>query len=116
MVNTLMYIAGKLVLQIPLALGLAMLLNRSLPGTRIVRGAVFAALVASEAIVALLWNILYTPDNGLINSFLRAVGLPTQPFLTDVMQALPSILVMIVWKDIGFTTLILLAGLQTIPH
>jgi ABC-type sugar transport system permease subunit len=115
MINTLLYIAGKLVLQIPLALALAMLLNRSLPGTRIVRGAVFAALVASEAVVALLWNILYTPDNGLINSFLRALSLPTQPFLTDVTQALPAILVMIVWKDIGFTTLILLAGLQTIP-
>ena|SRR5579871_4465079 len=115
MLNTLLYIAGKLVLQIPLALGLALLLNRSLPGTRIVRGAVFAALVASEAVVALLWNILYTPDNGLINSFLRAVDLPTQPFLTDVAQALPAILVMVVWKDIGFTTLILLAGLQSIP-
>src|SRR5437773_905760 len=48
-VNTLIYIVGKLILQIPLALGLALLLNRSLPGTRIVRGGVFAALVASEA-------------------------------------------------------------------
>ena len=43
-INTLLYVGGKLVLQIPLAQGLAMLLNQSLPGTRIVRGAVFAAL------------------------------------------------------------------------
>jgi ABC-type sugar transport system permease subunit len=114
-VNTLLYIGGKLVLQIPLALGLALLLNRALPGTRIVRGAVFAALVASEAVVALLWNILYTPDTGLINSVLRTLDIPSQPFLTSVTQALPAILVMVVWKDIGFTTLILLAGLQTIP-
>jgi ABC-type sugar transport system permease subunit len=116
MVNTLIYIFGKLILQIPLGLGLALLLNRNLPGTRIVRGGVFAALVASEAIVALLWNILYTPDNGLINVFLGQIGIPSQPFLTNTLQALPSVLVMIVWKDIGFTTLILLAGLQTIPH
>jgi len=115
-VNTLVYIGGKLILQIPLALGLALLLNRSLPGTRIVRGGVFAALVASEAVIALIWNILYTPDNGLFNVFLGIIGVPSQPFLTSVTQALPSILVMIVWKDIGFTTLILLAGLQTIPH
>ncbi|MCC7370113.1 MAG: sugar ABC transporter permease [Chloroflexi bacterium] len=115
-VNSLIYIGGKLALQIPLGLGIALLLNRSLPGTRIVRGAVFAALVASEAVVALIWNILYTPDNGLFNAFLGAVGIPGQPFLTSVAQALPSVLVMIVWKDIGFTTLILLAGLQTIPH
>lgn len=115
-VNTLVYIFGKLLLQIPLGLALALLLNRSLPGTRIVRGGVFAALVASEAIVALIWNIMYTPEGGLINVFLNQVGIPSQPFLTSAIQALPSVLVMIVWKDIGFTTLILLAGLQTIPH
>jgi len=115
-VNTLIYIGGKLILQIPLGLALAMLLNRSLPGTRIVRGGVFAALVASEAVVALIWNILYTPDNGLFNVLLSQVGIPSQPFLTSIVQALPAILVMVVWKDIGFTTLILLAGLQTIPH
>lgn len=115
-INTLLYIGGKLLLQIQLGLGIALLLNRSLPGTKIVRGAVFAALVASEAVVALIWNILYTPDGGLFNAFLGAVGIASQPFLTSVSQALPSVLVMIVWKDIGFTTLILLAGLQTIPH
>ena len=115
-VNTLIYILGKLMLQIPLALGLALLLNRSLPGTRIVRGGVFGALVASEAVIALIWNILYTPDNGLFNVLLGQVGIPSQPFLTSPAQALPAVLVMIVWKDIGFTTLILLAGLQTIPH
>jgi ABC-type sugar transport system permease subunit len=115
-VNTLIYIGGKLILQIPLGLGLALLLNRSLPGTRIVRGGVFAALVASEAVVALIWNILYTPDNGLFDVLLGQVGIPSQPFLTSATQALPAVLMMIVWKDIGFTTLILLAGLQTIPH
>ena len=114
-VNTVIYIVGKLILQIPLGLGLALLLNRSLPGTRIVRGGVFAALVASEAVVALIWNILYTPDNGLFDVLLGQIGIPSQPFLTSAAQALPSVLMMIVWKDIGFTTLILLAGLQTIP-
>jgi ABC-type sugar transport system permease subunit len=115
-VNTVIYIGGKLILQIPLGLGLALLLNRSLPGTRIVRGGVFAALVASEAVVALIWNILYTPDNGLFDVMLGQVGIPSQPFLTSAAQALPAVLMMIVWKDIGFTTLVLLAGLQTIPH
>jgi len=115
-VNTMIYIGGKLILQIPLGLGLALLLNRSLPGTRVVRGGVFAALVASEAVVALIWNILYTPDNGLFDVLLGQVGIPSQPFLTSATQALPAVLMMIVWKDIGFTTLILLAGLQTIPH
>jgi ABC-type sugar transport system permease subunit len=114
--NTLIYIGGKLVVQIPLALFLAMLLNRSLPGTRLVRGAVFAALVASEAVIALIWNIMFAPDNGLVNVLIGRVGVPPQPFLTSETQALPTILAMVVWKDIGFTMLILLAGLQTIPQ
>jgi ABC-type sugar transport system permease subunit len=116
MVNTLLYIGGKLIIQMPLALGLALLLNRALPGTRLVRGAVFAALVASEAVIALIWNIMFAPDNGLVNVLIGQVGVPPQPFLTSQVQALPTILAMIVWKDIGFTMLILLAGLQTIPQ
>lgn len=113
--NTILYIGGKLALQIPLGLGLALLLNRHLAGRTIVRGAVFAALVSSDAVITLVWNILYTPDNGLFNSLISAVGIPTQPFLTSTTQALPSILVIVVWKDLGFTMLILLAGLQSIP-
>lgn len=115
-VNTLVYIFGKLIIQIPLGLLLAILLDKKLPGTKLVRGAVFAALVSSEAVMALLWNILYTPDVGLINSMLAAIGLPRQPFLISTSQALPSLLALVVWKDIGFTMLILLAGLQTIPE
>jgi ABC-type sugar transport system permease subunit len=116
MVNTLLYIAGKLIIQIPLGLFLALLLNRALPGTRLVRGAVFAALVASEAVIALIWNIMFAPDNGLINVLIGQVGIPPQPFLTSQIQALPTILAMVMWKDLGFTVLILLAGLQTIPQ
>lgn len=114
-INTLIYIFGKLAIQIPLGLLLALLLNKGLPGTRLVRGAVFAALVSSEAVMALLWNILYAPDVGLLNSLLAAVGLPKQPFLISSSQAMPALLALIVWKDIGFTMLLLLSGLQTIP-
>jgi ABC-type sugar transport system permease subunit len=116
MANTLLYIGGKLVIQIPPGLLLALLLNRALPGTRLARGAVFAALVASEAVIALIWNIMFAPDNGLVNALIGQVGIPSQPFLTSEIQALPTILAMVVWKDLGFTVLILLAGLQTIPQ
>lgn len=114
-INTLVYIFGELVLEIPLGLLLALLVNQSRWGARITRGAAFAALIASEAVMTLVWNIMYSPDNGLFNALLGAVGIPAQPFLTSAAQALPSILVMVIWKDIGFTMLILLAGFQTIP-
>lgn len=114
-INSLIYTAGKIFIQIPLALLLAVFLNQGIRGTTVVRGAVFAALVASEAVIALIWNIMYDPSNGLINVLLNAVSIPKQPFLTSTSQALPSILAMVIWKDIGFTMLILLAGLQAIP-
>jgi ABC-type sugar transport system permease subunit len=115
--NTLLYIGGKLVVQIPLGLALALLINQLGWGARITRGAVFSALIASEAIATLVWNILYMPDaNGLINVLIGVVGVPTQPFLTSNVQAMPAILAMVVWKDVGFTMLLLLAGLQTIPQ
>jgi ABC-type sugar transport system permease subunit len=76
---------------------------------------VFAALVASETVVALIWNMLYDPGSGIFNVLLRQIGIPSQPFLTSTTQALPSILAMVVWKDVGFTMLLLLAGLQAIP-
>ncbi len=115
LVNTFIYTGGKLVIQIPLALFLAILLNRGIKGTAIVRGAVFAALVASETVIALIWNILYNPSSGIFNVLLHQFGIPAQPFLTSTSQALPAILAMVIWKDIGFTMLILLAGLQAIP-
>jgi multiple sugar transport system permease protein len=114
--NTLTYTAGLLVLEIPLGLALAILLNQGIRGTAIVRAVVFAPLVASETVVALLWLILYFPDTGVFNVLLHSIGLPVQPFLIGTTQALPSVLVTIIWRDVGFIMLLLLAGLQTIPE
>jgi ABC-type sugar transport system permease subunit len=115
MVNTLLYVVGKLVIQVPLAFVLAMLLDRKLRGTALARAALFAPLVTSGAVIAVIWNLMYFPDTGLFNAILDRVGLPTQPFLTSSTQALPAILAVGIWEDIGFSVLIFLAGLQAIP-
>jgi ABC-type sugar transport system permease subunit len=113
--NTLLFITLKVVIEIPLGLGLAMLVNRPAWGARVARSAVFAALIASDAVAALVWNVMYNPDTGLFNALLGAVGIAPQPFLTSSAQALPAIAAMVIWKSVGLTMLILLAGLQTIP-
>lgn len=113
--NTLAYTAGKVFLQVPFALLLAILVHQQLKGIGIVRSAIFAPVVTSVTVVAVVWNLMYHPENGLINSFLQTIGLPRQPLLTSTSQALPAILVMSIWQDTGFTMLILLAGLQGIP-
>jgi len=113
--NTIAYIAGTLVFTIPLALALAVLIDRRLPGTTFARCAIIGALAASEAVTASIWNQMYEPSTGLFNALLNAIGLPNQPFIAGDNQALLAILVMSVWKDVGLPMLIFLAGLQAIP-
>jgi ABC-type sugar transport system permease subunit len=114
--NSLLYMLGKLAVQLPLGLALALLANQAIRGRSILRLALFAPLVASEVVVAMLWNVIYFPDSGLLNAILSRLGLPTQGFITSASQALPSILSVVVWQDVGFTVLIFLAGLQGIPE
>lgn len=116
LVNTFVYIVLMLVLTVPLALYLAVLLDKRLPGSTWTRNAIIGALAASEAVTALIWNQMYEPSSGLFNAILNAVSLPTQPFLTGSNQALVSIVIMSVWKDVGLPMLIFLAGLQAIPR
>ena len=99
----------------PLSLGLALLLDRKLPGTPIARAAILGALAASESVSALIWNQLYLPDSGLFSAILTAIGLPSQPFLSSTWQAIPSIVAISAWKDMGLPMLIFLGGLQAIP-
>lgn len=114
--NTLLYAGGKILIQIPLALFLAIILNRQIKGMAIVRSALFAPLVTSGAVVAVIWNLMYHPDNGILNALLLAFGLAKQPFLVSTDQALISILIMGIWQDVGFSMLLILAGLQNIPE
>ncbi len=116
LLNTFFYIVLMLVFTIPMALVLAVLLDRRLPGTTWARNSIIGALAASEAVTALIWSQMYEPGSGLFNAVLDAVGLPMQPFLTGSNQALVSIVIMTVWKDVGLPMLIFLAGLQAIPR
>jgi ABC-type sugar transport system permease subunit len=114
-VVTLVYVVLILAITIPLSLALALLLNRRVPGTTFVRAAVLGALAASEAVTSLIWNQMYDASTGLFNALLTALHLPAQPFLIEGNHAIVSIVVMSVWKDVGLSMLLFLAGLQAIP-
>jgi ABC-type sugar transport system permease subunit len=114
--RTLLYSAAKAILQLPLALGLALFVNRKMRGISIVRSSIIAPVACSVTVIAVIWNLMYHPDVGLFNAILTAFGFAKQPFLISVSQALPSIIIMSVWQDVGYTMVILLAGLQGIPN
>ena len=115
-VNTFVFLAIHLPLQIATALALAVALDRPLVLRAFWRAAFFLPVVISGAVVAILWNALYATDVGLLNALLARAGVDPVPWLTDPALAMPSIAVMVTWKNVGFYTVIYLAGLQYIPR
>jgi multiple sugar transport system permease protein len=115
LVNTLLYAGGTLVLQVTVALGLALLIRDRLPGLAFFRSAYFLPVITSLVVVSTVWKVMYNTNNGLINSLLQTFGLPGQPWLTSPYLALPSLIILGTWKEVGFSMLVLLGGLNNIP-
>ena len=115
--HNLIIVALSLVVQLPLSIGLALLLNRRLRGRAFLRLVVFAPYVLSEAITAVIWLLLLQPD-GFVDEFLRTIGLGglVQEWLADGGIVLYTLFAVITWKYIGFGIILLLAGLQSIPR
>ncbi len=99
-----------------LALALALLINRTIPAKWLFRLAFFAPFVLPVTVVVLIWQWLFTPGFGLINSTLTAIGLPTVNWLTDPHVAMISVVVVTIWWTVGVNFLLYLAGLQQIPQ
>ncbi|QFU89123.1 Lactose transport system permease protein LacF [Amycolatopsis sp. YIM 10] len=106
----------SLVVQLPLSIALALLLNRRLRGRAFLRVIVFAPYVLSEAITAVIWLLILQPG-GFADQVLRAAGLGglVRQWLADPDLVLFTLFVVITWKYIGFGIILLLAGLQGIP-
>jgi multiple sugar transport system permease protein len=107
-------------IQTALALGLALLLNRPLPGITIFRTIFFMPVVFPMALVAIIWTIIYAPGaNGMMNSLLELITFgfwEPRDFLNDPVLALPAIMLLSMWQGVGFQMVIILAGLQSIAN
>ncbi|MDE0377224.1 MAG: sugar ABC transporter permease [bacterium] len=111
--NTVIYFLMEVPLQMALALALALLVQR---GPAWLRTIILVPTVTSMVVVSVIWGLMYHPNSGLINSLLAGVGVPPQPFLTSAQQAMPSIALLMIWKNVGFSMLFFLAGLVSIPR
>lgn len=117
LVNTLYYAAVTTPVSVALALGLAILLNRRLPLRGFLRTSVFLPVVLSLAIVAIAWNFLLDPNIGLLSFWLSKIGIVSeQGWLRDPSLAMPAVMLVGIWKNVGFYMVMYLAGLQSIPR
>jgi multiple sugar transport system permease protein len=116
--NNFFFVVVVAPLQSALALGLALLVNQKLAGTRFFRTIYFMPVATTMAVVAVIWSLLYSPDAGVINRLVGAItfGLVgPQDWLRDPALVLPAVMVLSIWQGVGFQMLVFLAGLQAIP-
>jgi len=116
--NTLIYTAITVILGNIIALMIAVLLNASISGKAFYRSAFYIPTLFSAIVVGFIWSYVYMPQEGLIASFLEKIGITTWDtnFLGSYSKSLYSIIVVDIWKNIGTSVIIFLAGLQTVPH
>jgi len=116
--NALLIVVLSLAVQLPLALALAIMVGRDLPGRAFFRMIFFMPYVLSEVIAAIIWLSMFSPDpeRGLINAILTLIpGVEAQNFLGDTNAVMVCVFVVLTWKYFGLHMLLDMAGLQNIP-
>ena len=105
------------VVGISLVLGvlLAALFSKKLPGTSVVTGIVFTPHVVSGAAIAVVWLFIFDPNYGLARVVFNLVGADSPNWTTDADWALPALLIVSIWKGVGFVAIVYLAGIQGLP-
>lgn len=111
---TLQYVVINIGVQTVLALGIAVMMDR-LTQSVLVRGVLVLPWLIPNVVVALLWVWLLDPGLGVVNSLLDGLGIPGQPFFGSPEQVVPTLAGVSTWRHMGYTALLLFAGLQTIP-
>ena len=114
--NNFIIVVLSLAVQLPLGLGIALLLNRPLRGRTVLRTLIFVPYVLAEVVAGVIWLLMLQP-RGVVDAILGAAGLDwaQQLWLGDQEIALYTLFVVLTWKYVGFAIILFLAGLQGVP-
>ncbi|MBP3877051.1 MAG: sugar ABC transporter permease [Lachnospiraceae bacterium] len=115
--NSLLLALFSVVLQLPLALGLALTLGKKIKGERVFLSVYFMPVLISTVVIGQLWLKIYNPDYGILNVALRSMGLEslTRIWLGDKKVALAAVFVPTLWQYVGYHMLLLYAGVKSVP-
>jgi ABC-type sugar transport system permease subunit len=113
--NNIKWLVTFILVPTVMGLGLAMIFNSDFPGSRWFKIAFYSPLVISPAVVALIWESIYRPTDGLINSLLRGIGVAEPPgWLADRSLVLWCIIAAATWRQVGYIMILYLAGLKNL--
>lgn len=113
--NTLFFSVGTVGLIVTLAFALALMLDVKIRGIAFFRALFFVPHLVPMALIAILWLFLYEPQRGPINAGLGMLGITGPTWLQSTAWAMPALIIVKVWKSVGYYTVLFLAGLQGIP-
>lgn len=114
--NTFNFTLASVLLTCTLGLLVALLLNQELRGRNLVRGVVFSPVMLSGAAIGIVWIYIFDPRYGLLDIFIGALGLQSPYWLIDTRWAMGAVIIVHVWKNLGYAVVIYIAGLQAIPR
>jgi multiple sugar transport system permease protein len=117
-VNTLYYTAVSVPLTMGIGLLIALLLNNQIRARGFFRTLFYLPVVTPLVIAAIIWKWVYNGDFGLLNYYLIQIGVIDEPllWLADPNLAMPAVIITSIWKSVGFSMVVYLAGLQSIPE
>ncbi len=116
-VKVMVYFSGlSLSLEVVLGLLIALYLNREFKGSEIVQAIYIFPFAATPVAVALIWRVMLNPEIGVMNYLLKSVGLPGSLWVSSPQTVIPALVMVDVWKWTPMITLIVLAGLKSLPH
>lgn len=113
--NTAVYTVGVVALTMLLSMAIAVWLNKKTKFNAVVQAGIFTPHIISIVSVALVWMWLMEPSHGILNFVLKSLGLPPSPWLQSSSTAMMSVIIVSVWQNLGYYTLIIVAALQSIP-
>ncbi len=113
--NTFALAGGTVLVTLAIALALAVVLNRRIPGRSLYRAVIFSPTFTTSVAVAMVWGWILEPNYGLLRVLLGWVGLASPNWFTDVHWSLPAIMIVAIWSGLGYAMVIFLAGMQGIP-
>lgn len=114
--NTVVFTAGTLVPTIAGGLGLALLLRKSFKGSGIFKFVLFSPWITPTVAISIVWTWIFREDGGIANAVLNLFGLPALKWINSSDTAMLSVIIVTVWKSLGYAMIFYLSALEKVPH
>ncbi|MFO7815258.1 MAG: sugar ABC transporter permease [Halanaerobiales bacterium] len=113
--NTLYFTVGSVIPAVIGGLLLAIMLNRKLPGRNLYRTLIFSPWITPMVAMAIVWSWMFNPSRGLVNFLFSLVNLPALPWASSSTWAMPVVIIVSVWRTLGWAMVFYLVALERIP-